>query len=76
MRFYKREFQEGNFDGKCPFCRKPVTRSDAEEDIRVKGRIDAEDAIAMSELGRRHLNDGYYQTALKYLTVGRCKSDI
>ena len=51
----------------CPFCRHPApkTREDAEK--MMMKRIAANDTVAMTQVGFRHLNEGDYESAFKYL---------
>ena len=52
----------------CPFCRHIVPDTLEESDkIRTK-RVEANDPTAIRQLGRKHLDEGDYDSAFKYLT--------
>lgn len=52
----------------CPFCRQPEPTSEGKVDENLKKRAEANDPVAIQELGKRCLHDGDYSSALRYLT--------
>ncbi len=52
----------------CPFCRHPVPKTQEEAEKNKMKRIEANDPVAMSRMGFRHLNEGDYESAFKYFT--------
>ena len=70
------ELREG---GRCPFCREPAAE-DEEDRVRVSSRlmerVNANDPVAMRELGRRRYNEGEYDSAFDYYTKAAELGDI
>ena len=62
-----REFR-GGLQQRCPFCREPAPNSVEESDKNVKKRIKKNDPAAFCDMGKKHSDEGDYETALKYLT--------
>ena len=52
----------------CPFCREPLPKTDAERDKRMKKRIEANDPIAMVQVGLGQYKNEDYQSAFEYWT--------
>jgi hypothetical protein len=61
----KREYEAG-LEHRCPFCREPVSKSQEESNKRRIKRIKKNCPAAMHHLGKKHHNEGDYETALKY----------
>ena len=59
---------EENMPSTCPFCRHPLPKTREEAEKMIMNRIAANDPVAMTQLGFRHLNEGDYERAFKYLT--------
>jgi TPR repeat protein len=66
------ELREGS---RCPFCREPAA-ADLEESSRLMERVEANDPVAMRELGRRRYNEGEYDSAFDYYTKAAETGDI
>eukprot|EP00577_Skeletonema_sp_RCC1716_P019921 CAMPEP_0113399764 /NCGR_PEP_ID=MMETSP0013_2-20120614/15730_1 /TAXON_ID=2843 ORGANISM="Skeletonema costatum, Strain 1716" /NCGR_SAMPLE_ID=MMETSP0013_2 /ASSEMBLY_ACC=CAM_ASM_000158 /LENGTH=312 /DNA_ID=CAMNT_0000284721 /DNA_START=51 /DNA_END=989 /DNA_ORIENTATION=- /assembly_acc=CAM_ASM_000158 len=60
----KREREE-SLEPTCPFCRQSTKKVDAK---KVTKRIQANDPVAFSKMGKRYYDEGDYKGALKYLT--------
>ena len=63
----KRQF-ELRLERKCPFCRHPPPISDEEEKIRYMKRVEANDPIAMLQIGLTHCIEGECGKAFEYWT--------
>ena len=60
-----REF-EGRLTPSCPFCRRPVPKSEKEADLLTMKRAEANDPVALCSLGKGHSREGDYATAIQY----------
>ena len=71
----KRENKE-RLQEKCPFCR--TAAPDADEDVkeRLMKRIEANDPVAMREMGLWRVNEGDYNAAFEYLTKAASLEDV
>eukprot|EP00986_Skeletonema_menzelii_P008924 scaffold3926_cov126-Skeletonema_menzelii.AAC.5 len=63
----KRQF-EGRLQRKCPFCRKAVPKTDEECIEQLMKRIEANDPVAMCQMGTKRCEEGDYNSAFEYLT--------
>ncbi len=70
-----REMAEG-LEQRCVFCREPVANSEEEAAKYCVKRIKKNDPAAMSHMGKRHYDEGDYETALKYLTKAAGLGDV
>ena len=73
----KREI-EGRLQQRCPFCRKAAAKTDEESYVhrqRMK-RIEANDPVAMREMGKDKSHEGDYNTAFEYFTKAAALGDI
>ena len=61
---------------KCPFCRHPLARTDKESNMCMMKRVEANDLVAMSEMGIKRYREGDYSSALEYLTKAAGMGDI
>jgi tetratricopeptide (TPR) repeat protein len=52
----------------CPFCREPTPKDKKEFDRRMMKRVEANDPLAISEMGTICCNEGDYEGAFEYLT--------
>jgi len=53
---------------RCPFCRRPLPKTDAEVDRMVKRRVEVNDPVALREFGTRCHFEGDYGRAIEYWT--------
>eukprot|EP00985_Skeletonema_marinoi_P020090 scaffold11772_cov183-Skeletonema_marinoi.AAC.9 len=53
---------------RCPFCRRPLPKTDAEVDRMVKRRVEVNDPVALREFGTRCHFEGDYGSAIEYWT--------
>ncbi len=63
----KREI-EGGLEHRCPFCREQAPISQEEADKQEMERVKKKCPHAMSNIGRKCLNRGDYETSFEYLT--------
>ena len=59
---------EEMLEKKCPFCRKAVPNTKEEADERLMQRVEANDALAMCDMGTKRLKEGDYKAAFEYWT--------
>eukprot|EP00984_Skeletonema_dohrnii_P017532 scaffold8001_cov92-Skeletonema_dohrnii-CCMP3373.AAC.2 len=59
---------EGRLEETCPFCRHPLSKDDEESNTNIMRRIEANDPHAMGHMGKRHWDEGDYDTAFEYLS--------
>ena len=52
----------------CPFCRHPAAESNEEITKCIMKRVEANDPVAMRQMGFKHLNEGEYDHAFRYWT--------
>ena len=64
-----RELEEG-LEQRCAFCREPAAEMDDEEffEKNIMERVKKNDAVAMTQMGKTHLEDGDYEKAVEYFT--------
>ena len=67
---------EGRLNRKCPFCRHPLARTDKEINMCMMKRVEANDPVAMSDMGGHRYREGDYSSALEYLTKAAGMGDI
>eukprot|EP00985_Skeletonema_marinoi_P003296 scaffold1373_cov134-Skeletonema_marinoi.AAC.6 len=67
----KRELQ-GRLQPKCLFCRQPMKKNveERERNTRMMKRVEANDPVAIYEMGGRRHQEGDYEGAFEYLTKG------
>jgi len=63
---HKREMEEFQVGQKCPYCRTPLPKDDAEVDRMAKRRIEANDPCAIMKVGSDHYDEGDYESAFEY----------
>ena len=61
----KREVEE-ELENKCPFCRSPQSYGLAES--QTLKRVEANDPVALCDMGKEHAKEGDFQSALEYFT--------
>eukprot|EP00985_Skeletonema_marinoi_P001625 scaffold653_cov132-Skeletonema_marinoi.AAC.5 len=52
----------------CPFCRRPLPNTQEEAVANYMKRVEKNDPVAMTHIGRKHYNNGDYESAFEYLT--------
>ena len=60
----------------CPFCRKPVPKTEEECHRRRMKRIEANDPVAIYQEGGRHLMKGEYHRAFEYFAKAAALGDV
>jgi len=70
-----REFAE-NLRHKCPFCRDPIPNSEAKAEAKFIQRVEANDPLAIREMGVRQYNDGDHESAFEYFTKAAGLGDV
>ena len=71
---FKREY-EGRLLEKCPFCRTPVPDTEEENNEQLLKRIEANDPVAIGQMGEIRYNEGDYIAALEYWTRAAALGD-
>ena len=61
---------------KCPFCRKPIPKTDEEANKHMMKRVEMNDPVAMCREGGEQYTKGNYSTAFEYLTKAAGLGDI
>ena len=64
----KRRELEGRLEHKCPFCRKSLPTTLEEIVEQLMKRVEANDPVAMREMGLKASHEGDYKSALEYGT--------
>ena len=67
---------EGRLQFKCPFCRKVVPETDEESNKLLMNRIEANDPVAMCEMGTKRKQEGDYNSAFEYWTKAAALGDV
>ena len=70
----KREIR-GRFQHKCPFCREAVPKTEEEFNKQWTKRIEANDPVAMQEMGTKRHKEGDYKAAIEYFTGAAASGD-
>jgi tetratricopeptide (TPR) repeat protein len=71
----KREV-EWNLQSKCPFCREPLPITQEEINERVMKRIEANDPVAISHIGKKRCEEEDYEAAFEYFTRAAELGDV
>jgi TPR repeat protein len=64
---YLREMEE-RLQQTCPFCRRPRATSKEEADRNKMKRIEANDPLALLDMGKIHYEQGKYEISFEYST--------
>jgi tetratricopeptide (TPR) repeat protein len=67
---------ENRLEHKCPFCRHPLPKTQAEMDKNKMKRVAANDPVALREKGKKHVSDGDYESAFDFLTKAAELGDV
>ena len=71
----KRE-EEGRLKKKCPFCRKALPDTKKKLNARVMKRIEANDPVAICNMGTLRYHEGDYEAAFEYFTRATALGDV
>ena len=71
----KRREYEGRLQNTCPFCREALPETDEEEIEQVKKRIEANDPLALCNMGADKYTKGEYKAAFEYWTRAAAVGD-
>ena len=71
----KREYQT-RLQSKCPFCRTVMPKTDEEVNAQWIKRIEANDPVAMRDIGFERYNEGDYKTAFEYSAKAAALGDV
>ena len=66
----------GRLEPKCAFCRKPLPKTDEERIEQLTKRIEANDPVAMREIGLKIYDEGDYKSAFEYWTKAAALGDV
>ena len=61
----KRE-EEGRLQEQCPYCRSPVASMEEEHNMNYMKRVEANDPVAMTQMGAKRYHEGDYNAAFEY----------
>jgi tetratricopeptide (TPR) repeat protein len=61
---------------KCPFCRHPTPKTEDEGDKNRMKRIEANDPVAICDMGKEHYDEGDYEAAFEYLSKAAELGDV
>jgi hypothetical protein len=67
---------ERKIEHKCPFCRHPEPKSEEEADRNFMKRVEANDPVALREVGKRRYNEGDYESAFEYSSKAAALGDV
>jgi len=67
---------EANLHQACPFCRHPIPETEEESDKDIMKRVEKNDPVAMTAIGRTHYERGEYGAAFEYLTKAAELGDV
>eukprot|EP00984_Skeletonema_dohrnii_P005143 scaffold1813_cov134-Skeletonema_dohrnii-CCMP3373.AAC.12 len=68
--------QEQNLKHTCPFCRHPLPKSQTEVDQRFMKRVEANNAVAIRQMGGKFYCNGDYKSAFEYSAKAAALGDI
>ena len=71
----KREY-EGRLQQKCAFCREPLPKTEEEWNERLMKRIEANDPVAMREMGGIRYHEGDYKSSFEYYLKAATLGDV
>eukprot|EP00985_Skeletonema_marinoi_P031053 scaffold35780_cov80-Skeletonema_marinoi.AAC.2 len=60
--------REARLQQTCPFCRRHLPKTQEEADLNKMKRVVGNDPVAMRNIGKKHYDNGDYETAFEYLT--------
>ena len=60
--------KEGRLQHTCPFCRHPAPESEEQVKINYMKRVEANDPVAMNQMGHSSKDEGDYKKAFEYWT--------
>eukprot|EP00986_Skeletonema_menzelii_P004534 scaffold1550_cov74-Skeletonema_menzelii.AAC.3 len=67
---------EGKLQQKCPFCRKVLPKTDEEVNEQYMKRIEANDPVAMNQMGGIRYYEGDYKRAFEYWSKAAALGDV
>jgi hypothetical protein len=68
--------REQKIEHKCPFCRHPKPKSQEEGDRNRMKRVEANDPVALREVGKRRYNGGDHKSAFEYSSKAAELGDV
>eukprot|EP00984_Skeletonema_dohrnii_P024199 scaffold13303_cov78-Skeletonema_dohrnii-CCMP3373.AAC.5 len=66
----------GSLEGKCPFCRHPLPKSQEEVMKNIMKRVEANDPFAMCHMGDKRYDEGDYKGAVDYFKKAAGLGDV
>ena len=66
----------GRLQQSCPFCRKGAAQTEEESNERLMKRVEANDPVAMREMGIKGYQKGDYNAAFDYFTRAAALGDV
>ena len=73
---YKKRQLEGRLEPKCPFCREPAPDMYEEQIERLMKRVEANDPVAIQEMGTGRYQRGDYNSAFEYYSRAAALGDV
>eukprot|EP00986_Skeletonema_menzelii_P016803 scaffold15944_cov108-Skeletonema_menzelii.AAC.1 len=71
----KKREHEGKLQHSCPFCRNAVPKTDEENYEQLMKRVEANDPLAMWEMGTERCEEGDYKKAFEYWSKAAALGD-
>ena len=71
----KREIR-GRLEQKCPFCRKAVPSTQEQSVERLMKRVEANDPVALCDMGKERFHEGDYTAAFEYWSKAAALGDV
>ena len=72
----KRIEAEGGLQSKCPFCRNTMPKTEEERNEQKMKRIEANDPVALREMGNERYEEGDFKSALEYWSKAAALGDL
>ena len=67
---------ERRLQQKCPFCREVLPSTDEERNVQMMKRVEANDPVAMCQMGTKRCHKGDYKAAFEYWTKAVALGDV
>jgi TPR repeat protein len=74
--FQKQDVLMGNLESKCPFCRQRLPASEEESRKCLMKRLEVDDVLALSHLGKLSYREGDYKKSFEYFSKGAELGDV
>ena len=68
--------KEERLEMACPFCRQPTPKLNIEDDRMMMKRVEANDPVALRQVGKRRSDQGDYKSAVEYWRKAAALGDV